>query len=193
MGLSERLVNKPWLAVRIGPAEPAHADSIKAILRVPDVAMPYFGTMVSEARLDQYVWEHWSGRVLPPCWQITACCPEDGQVVGAASLTANTLSYFVAPPHWGWGIATQMINYLRSHPDVVARGLPLMAMIYRENRASIALVDKLGFSFAGLQPPKDHSFAGRAMLKYVLPRAPLINRQPGVQPAHECCIHPRTP
>jgi RimJ/RimL family protein N-acetyltransferase len=153
---------------RIGPTMPGQADDIRDILALEVVAMPYFGTTVSVERLDRHVREHWHGQAGSDRLQITACGPGDGRVIGAACLSGHMLSYFVAPKHWGQGIATQMIRHLRDHPHVTQAGHTLTAMIYRENRASIALVEKLGFRFAGLKPPANATFAGRAMLKYVL-------------------------
>lgn len=156
-------------SVLIVPGALAHAQALQAMLAMPEVALPYFGSMLTPGQLDELVAEHWCGAPKPGRMQITACRREDGLVVGAASLLDDALSYFVAPTYWGQGIATQMIAYLRDHPAIAQAGRALTARIYRENSASIALVEKLGFRFMGLAPPRNHTFAGRAMLRYVLP------------------------
>lgn len=155
--------------VLIVPGALAHAPALHAMLAMHEVALPYFGSMLTTGQLDQLVAEHWSGAPEPGRTQITACLPDDGQVVGAASLSGGALSYFVTPACWGQGIATRMLRHLLAHAADARAAMPLTAMIYRENRASIALVEKLGFRFMGLAPPRNHTFAGRAMLKYVLP------------------------
>jgi RimJ/RimL family protein N-acetyltransferase len=45
---------------------------------------------------------------------------------------------------------------------------PLSAIVFRENRASAALLERLGFRFAGLCPAGRGAFAARERLRYVL-------------------------
>jgi RimJ/RimL family protein N-acetyltransferase len=159
--------SQPGISIVAGAS--AHVPALRAMLALPEVALPYLGAVWAPARLDQLVADRWSGRPERGRVQITAYQPDDGLVVGAASLAGSVLSYFVAPTHWGQGIATRMIRHLRDHPAAGQAEAAMTAMIYRENTASIALVEKLGFRFMGLKLPANAAFAGRAMLKYVLP------------------------
>ena len=72
------------------------------------------------------------------------------RIVGGGRIEFEGFSYFVCRNEWGKGYGSRIANlmlaeYRRRHPSA-----PAVLSIRRDNRASIRIVERLGFRFAGL-------------------------------------------
>ena len=149
------------------PSPALPADTLLAALRKllgdPRVALPFFGRPATPAMMDRYLLQAQGGGIGEG---FLFALGSDDSLLGAASLFGGTLSFFVAPPHWGLGIARTLVARLCTDADGADAGLLLSASIYRENIRSQRIVEAVGFSFAGLHCSGAAAYAGRPMLRY---------------------------
>jgi ribosomal-protein-alanine N-acetyltransferase len=91
----------------------------------------------------------------------TVVLKEDGSVVGWGGLNRDPfapgwgveVSYFIAPSHWGRGIATELVE-----TAIQYLGLSEVAAFARaENAASVRVLEKTGFTFVDFVPELDRS------------------------------------
>jgi RimJ/RimL family protein N-acetyltransferase len=147
----------------IRPFEPGDALPLQDILAGRPVAELFFGAVRHAADLQDHMRHAW-GREAPGALRLVACRPTDGAVVGAARVDGAELSYLVSPDHWRLGIGTLLAKAACAR----APQRPLVARVFRENIASRSLLERLGFSFAGLSPAEGGSYRERSRLLYRL-------------------------
>ena len=95
--------------------------------------------------------------------QLAICLPGSGELIGNCGIrkprpNANQaeLGYELAPWHWGRGYATEaaraMLAFAFSFPDIHR----VTASCLAENRASVRVLEKLGFKVEALQPEREY-------------------------------------
>ncbi|MBW8758598.1 MAG: GNAT family N-acetyltransferase [Burkholderiales bacterium] len=139
--------------------------AVRAILADAAVAVPFFGRVLPGDQLERRIARHWGGGPGAPERRIVACVVADGRLVGAGLRRGAEIGWFVAPDWWRRGVATALVRRLCMDPETA------FAQVHRDNLASIRLLEKLGFRFAGLRPPPRASFEARARLRYAVPAA----------------------
>jgi ribosomal-protein-alanine N-acetyltransferase len=88
------------------------------------------------------------------------CLKEGGEIAGVINLAeivrggfqSAYLGYYAFVPHAGRGLMTEGLSLLLRHAFLRMRLHRLEANIQPENRASLALVEKLGFRREGFSP-----------------------------------------
>ena len=145
------------------PASEAFVPALRDLLGDPRVAVPFFGRPASAAMIDRYLLQVLTQAGMRADAFLLAVGPDE-TLRGAASIFRGSLSFFVAPSHWGQGIAQHLVARLCLHADDADPGALLTAMVYRENVRSRRVVEAAGFSFRGLHDPRASAYARRAML-----------------------------
>ena len=88
-----------------------------------------------------------------------------GPLHGCVRLEQNELSYFVDPDYWGKGCGTFMVRWMTGKILVPREGAVFQAIVERQNRGSIRVVENAGFLFSGIC---DGYPSSRTLLKYTL-------------------------
>jgi RimJ/RimL family protein N-acetyltransferase len=145
--------------------------ALRDLLGDPRVAVPFFGRPATASMIDRYLLRAQAGAGDPCDAFMFALGPQES-LLGAASLFGGKVSFFVAPAHWGRGIAHALVAGLCARGDGAHRGQLLTAMVYRENIRSRSVLEAAGFTFGGLHACGAAAHAGRAALRY--------ERRPGI-------------
>jgi RimJ/RimL family protein N-acetyltransferase len=133
----------------VRPAERQDLDALCSILALPEVAAGYFGVVpardVITTVLDdnRRLAEHREGSQ----W---VACATGGAVFAYAALVRRKVVYFVHPSEWNKGYASALVRYACEQAFGIWPARPVAASVFRENRASARLLEKLGFRFTGL-------------------------------------------
>ncbi len=139
---------------------------IRDLLADPQVAVPFFGRVANPDMVERFLQPASATPPRAPDEFMLATAP-DASVVGLASVRGETLSFLVAPAHWGLGIGRDLVSGLCALLDGREHGARLSALVYRENARSRGVLEAAGFSFAGLRESGVAAYAGRPMLRYV--------------------------
>jgi len=133
------------MSVRLRVCGPRDYPALLGIVDDPDVAFDLFPGMPPPAMF--YVRPD-AGSGAGPVF--VAESTGDGRVVGGGRIEQGGFSYFVRRTEWRQGYGTRiaelmLIEHRRRHPS-----RPAVLAVKRENPASIRIVERLGFRFAGL-------------------------------------------
>ncbi len=158
-------VDAPPIVVAFAPS---HRQQVRALLTDSRVARAFFGQVLRDEALDAWIADNWEATLEADECRLVALGTHDGRVLGAGCVAEGTLSYVVAPTDWRRGIGITLARELCAQATRDPRGRSLSAIVFRENRASAALLEQLGFRFAGLSHAVCSAFAARERLRYVL-------------------------
>jgi RimJ/RimL family protein N-acetyltransferase len=81
------------------------------------------------------------------------------------------LGYWIGRPYWGRGYATAAGRQLLAHGFGRMRLVLVFARCLSANRASIHVLEKLGFRFVGLEAARSSTWPGEPVGRYELTRA----------------------
>ena len=87
-----------------------------------------------------------------------------GRAIGGVRVERAEISFFVGSAHWGRGHASRAVRRVADGWRQAGHGA-IAAQVDRGNRASIRVLEKAGFAFAGFAPDTPR---GRCHLRYVL-------------------------
>ena len=95
------------------------------------------------------------------------CLDGDAGPIAVAGLAQGWVSYAVSPPLWGRGHGSLILAGLCAKAQEDPGDSPLAAIVLRENRSSIRVLEKSGFEFDGLiQPHRPGPVSSPVMLRY---------------------------
>lgn len=142
---TDRLILRPLRASDAGPLT-LHASDKRVARMTTAIPHPY-PPGAAEAFIEATI----KGRRGEEVWAIDAT-PSDGEeligVIGFQSGPSG-LGYWVGPPYWGAGFATEAVRALSVHL-FQARGISALdAIVFSDNAASAAVVKKVGFAEIG--------------------------------------------
>ena len=153
---------------RAGTAE--DLPRLIALLSMPSVAAGYFGapgtvTLASDtlarnlARAGQGGGEVWVG----------CASAQPASILAYAALIDGTLAYLVDPAWQGNGVASALARWTCDRAFEKRPASAIAAVVFRENAASVAVLERLGFRFTGLSwPTIVGCHHARAMLGFTL-------------------------
>jgi RimJ/RimL family protein N-acetyltransferase len=145
--------------LNVGPTGPRRAwetdvEPLCALLSQPAVAHGYFGAV--SAAPEKSAWHVLRSNAererlcLAESW---VACDDAGKPVGYVTVVQGYLAYFVDTACWGRGYGGMLAEFaccetFRRSPDATIR-----ACVFRENRASVRVLEGLGCRFTGLHHP----------------------------------------
>jgi RimJ/RimL family protein N-acetyltransferase len=142
---TERLVLRPLRASDAGPMT-LHSSDLRVARMTTSIPHPF-----PPGAAAAYIEGTLSGRRAEEAWAIDAT-PSDGEeLIGVISYKPGSgeLGYWVGPPSWGVGYATEAVRALVAHL-LTARGLARIdATVFADNVASAAVLTKAGFRETG--------------------------------------------
>jgi RimJ/RimL family protein N-acetyltransferase len=142
---TERLVLRPLRASDAGPIS-MHSSDQRVAWMTAAIPHPY-----PPGAAEAYIEGTLNGRRIEEAWAIDAT-PSDGEeLIGVISYKPGSaeLGYWVGPPYWNAGYATEAVQAMVAHL-FVARGLDhLNATVFSDNAASAAVLMKVGFREIG--------------------------------------------
>jgi RimJ/RimL family protein N-acetyltransferase len=147
----ERLISE---ALRLRRARETDLDALCAILAVPAVAHGYFGAVTTAPddlarRALRYNFER-ERLGLAASW---VACDDRDEPFGYVTVVDGLLAYFVQPDLWRLGHATALAASGCRAAFAHRPGVPVRACVFRDNRASVRVLEGLGFRFTGLHHP----------------------------------------
>ena len=89
---------------------------------------------------------------------------ENARAIGRIEVAGNQIGFFVEPEYWGRGYATEMVASVCKRLSDVGDAYCLQANVLRNNFASINVLTKCSFRFAGLTCERSAQRAGREVL-----------------------------
>ena len=142
---TERLLLRPLRASDAGPIS-LHSSDARVARMTTSIPHPY-----PPGTADAFIEGTLSGRRSEEVWAIDAT-PSDGEeLIGVVSYkpAAGEVGYWVGPPYWNVGYATEAVAALVAHL-FTTRGLELLdAVVFADNAASAAVLAKAGFREIG--------------------------------------------
>ena len=142
---TERLVLRPLRLSDAGPIT-LHASDERVARMTTSIPHPF-----PPGAAEAYIEGTLSGRRNEEVWAIDAT-PSDGEeLIGVLGykVESGELGYWVGPPSWNVGFATEAVRALVAHL-FTARGLQkIVATVFSDNAASAAVLIKSGFHEAG--------------------------------------------
>ena len=142
---TERLVLRPLRASDAGPIT-LHASDERVARMTTSIPHPY-----PPGAADAYIEGTLTGRRAEEVWAIDATPLGGEELIGVIGYKPETgeLGYWVGPPYWNVGYATEAVVALVAHL-LTARGLErLDAHVFADNAASAAVLLKAGFHEIG--------------------------------------------
>jgi RimJ/RimL family protein N-acetyltransferase len=142
---TQRLVLRPLRASDAGPIA-LHASDARLARMTALIPHPY-----PPGAAEAFVEASLAGRRGEEVWAIDATPVEGEELIGILGFkrASGELGYWVGPPYWNAGYATEAVRALVAHlfarPDVAA----LRASVFADNLSSVAVLAKAGFSEAG--------------------------------------------
>ena len=142
---TERLVLRPLRLSDAGPIT-LHASDERVAWMTTSIPHPY-----PPGAAQAYIEGSLTGRLTEEAWAIDAT-PSDGEeLIGVVAYKPEQgeLGYWVGPPAWNVGYATEAVRALVAHL-FAARGLERIdATVFADNAASAAVLAKTGFREIG--------------------------------------------
>jgi RimJ/RimL family protein N-acetyltransferase len=142
---TQRLVLRPLRSSDAGPIT-LHSSDIRVARMTSSIPHPY-----PPGAAEAYIEGTLTGRRSEEAWAIDAT-PSDGEeLIGVVAYKPGPgeLGYWVGPPSWNVGYATEAVTALVAHL-FAARGLErLDATVFADNSASAAVLIKAGFREIG--------------------------------------------
>ena len=142
---TERLVLRPLRLSDVGPAT-LHSSDERVARMTTSIPHPY-----PPGAAQAYIRGILNGRRTEDAWAIDAT-PSDGEeLIGVISYKSGPkeLGYWVGPPYWNAGYATEAVKAVVAHLFAV-RGIErLNATVFADNAASAAVLIKVGFRKTG--------------------------------------------
>ena len=142
---TERLVLRPLRRSDAGPIT-LHASDERVARMTASIPHPF-----PPGAAEAYIEGTLSGRRAEEVWAIDAT-PSDGEeLIGVLGYKTESgeLGYWVGPPSWNVGFATEAVRALVAHL-FTARGLQQIdATVFSDNTASAAVLTKSGFHEVG--------------------------------------------
>ena len=135
------------IVLDIQPYRLDHAGAICALLSDPRIGLPLFGDVAGAEAVARHVSAEWC----PGNGSHRIVALLDGSLAAAASVVGAEVSFFVDPRFWGRGIATAITRQACRDSRGLSPHRAIRAAIFRENVASIRVVERLGFCFSGLR------------------------------------------
>jgi RimJ/RimL family protein N-acetyltransferase len=176
---TERLILRPLRASDAGPMT-LYASDPRVARMTTSIPHPY-----PPGAAEAYI-ERSAGRAAERAWAIDAIRGPGGgdEMVGVISYRPATrsLAYWVGPPFWNTGYATEAVARLAEHLFATEPVEALSAAVLADNPASIHVLEKAGFAADG--EAMLHSVARGAMAPAVIfSRARDARRTETVAPA----------
>ncbi|MCZ8074189.1 MAG: GNAT family N-acetyltransferase [Paucibacter sp.] len=155
----ERLIFQPRAmtgsaSLVLRPSTAQDLPPLAALLTLPLVAAGYFGTPGSTTlvmdTLTRNLAEAATGR-----GEVWVACANHrpAALLAYAAVVDNRLAYFVHPRRQGQGLATAMASWACARAFDARPGTGIGAWVFRENRASVTVLERLAFRFTGLYRP----------------------------------------
>jgi RimJ/RimL family protein N-acetyltransferase len=142
---TERLVLRPLRPSDAGPIT-LHASDQRVARMTTSIPHPF-----PPGAAQAYIEGTLTGRRAEDAWAIDAT-PSDGEeLIGVVGykVESGELGYWVGPPSWNVGFATEAVRALVAHL-FTARALPRIdATVFADNAASAAVLMKAGFRESG--------------------------------------------
>ena len=154
--------------IRIGVCDEGGKAQLAAMLSDPRVHEPFFAYGRRDGIENRL--EEWRQLAGAGCDNLLFAATDagSGEVVGCVHLIGDHLSYFVAPAHWGQGYGAALVAAFMAQHAGWERREAIYTTVVRENLASRRILEKTGFSFAGVFNARSGAHApGRTMLEYV--------------------------
>lgn len=140
----------------LSPVSKAHCESLVDLIDA-HVAMGFEVGMRGLSRNDYANWLLGSVDCADRSCYVVALTDAPGAPwpIGMITLrtTGRALSYWFGRAHWGMGYATESVSaFVRATLVRDGRGdRGITALVRRDNHASISVLDKVGFRFAGIE------------------------------------------
>jgi RimJ/RimL family protein N-acetyltransferase len=151
-----------------------HAPHLLA-LAGNDATMPWTATPPASARQATMAFVARAQRLRAKGMRETFAVCDAERVVGIAVLTRDPsapdraeLGYWIGRPHRGRGYATAAARQLASYGFTRMGLAVVVARCASANRTSARVVEKLGFRFAGLEPPQESTSPADPVRRYEL-------------------------
>lgn len=161
---TERLVLRPLRASDAGPIT-LHSSDRRVARMTTSIPHPY-----PPGAAQAYIEGTLTGRSTEEAWAIDATGSDGEELIGVVSYkpVLGELGYWVGPPYWNAGYATEAVSALLAHLLGV-RGLErLNAIAFADNAASAAVLQKAGFrevgQSSGYSVARGESVANRVFL-----------------------------
>lgn len=142
---TERLVLRPLRASDAGPIS-LHCSDARVARMTAAIPHPY-----PPGAAEAFVEGTLNGRRSELTWAIDATTSGGEELIGVIGYqpVSSGLGYWVGPPYWGSGYATETVSALLTHMFVVRRLDRLNASAFTDNAASAAVLLKAGFREIG--------------------------------------------
>jgi RimJ/RimL family protein N-acetyltransferase len=144
----------PACTAVIRPASERDLPALATLLAMPEIATAYFGAVASldmaYARLQHNQAEAGQGR--GEAW-VTCAQGQPSDVLAYAAIIGGRLAYFVHPAWRRRGLACAIGAAACSRAFEARPAANIEALAFRDNRASVAVLERLGFRFTGLSWP----------------------------------------
>lgn len=130
--------------VTLAAYTPAHEPALAALLGDNDVRNSLYAGLASVAESETLMtdWINLSGDAAMH-WVVTN---HQQTIVGAVRIDSGDLAYFIGRPFWGQGFGRAAVQMAVALIDTE---IAVRAVIDRNNRASLRIVEAAGFRFAG--------------------------------------------
>jgi RimJ/RimL family protein N-acetyltransferase len=142
---TERLILRPLRPSDAGPIT-LHSSDKRVARMTTSIPHPY-----PPGAAEAYIEGTKSGRRAEDVWAIDATPMGGEELIGVIGykIELNELGYWVGPPYWNAGYATEAVSAVMAHL-FTDRGLDrLNAIVFADNEASAAVLLKVGFRETG--------------------------------------------
>lgn len=129
-------------------AASADLGALSDILALPQVALGYFGAALGPRDIREVLEDNWRWEARGEARQWIAY--GDVGVFGYGAIICGKLAYFMHPAHWRQGHGRRLLRQACEHAFAHHPGATLVASIFRDNCASVRLLEGLGGRFRGL-------------------------------------------
>jgi RimJ/RimL family protein N-acetyltransferase len=142
---TERLVLRPLRPSDAGPIT-MHSSDERVARMTPSIPHPY-----PPGAAEAYIEGTRNGRRSEESWAIDATPSGGEELIGVIGYKpeARELGYWVGPPSWGVGYATEAVRALVAHLFRTRSLDRIDATVFSDNAASMAVLAKAGFAEIG--------------------------------------------